>query len=303
MSASVTAELALPQRRAAAAQRRRAIGRLIVYAVLVFFAVFYLFPLLVMLLTSLKTMDDIRSGTLLSLPSPFTLTPWQVAWSSACVGVECNGVQGFYLNTVLMAVPAVVFSTTIGAINGYALTQFHFPFSRLVFGLILLGAFTPYQAILIPLAHTLGSVGLAGSLVGLSIVHTIYGIPFTTAFARSFYLSLPPELVRAAKVDGAGFWRIFRSVMLPISLPILTVAVIFQFTNIWNDFLFGAALTYGKQAPIMVALNNIVNTSTGERPYDVHMAAAILAALPTLVLYVLAGKYFIRGLTMGSVKG
>jgi glucose/mannose transport system permease protein len=301
MSASVTADLALPQRRWAA-QRRRVIGRFIVYSVLVFFAAFYLFPLLVMLLTSFKTMDDIRSGTLLSLPAPFTLKPWEVAWSSACVGVECNGVQGFYLNTVLMAVPAVAFSTAIGAINGYALTQFHFPASRLVFGLIL-GAFTPYQAILIPLAHTLGSVGLAGSLVGLSLVHTIYGIPFTTAFARSFYLSLPPELVRAAKVDGAGFWRIFRSVMLPISLPILTVAVIFQFTNIWNDFLFGAALTYGKQAPIMVALNNIVNTSTGERPYDVHMAAAILAALPTLVLYVFAGKYFIRGLTMGSVKG
>lgn len=302
MSVAVTAEAALPQR-LSVAQRRRLVGRFIVYGVLTLFVLFYLFPLLVMLLTSFKTMDDIRSGTLLSLPAPFTVEPWRVAWSSACVGVECIGVRDFYLNTIMMAVPAVIISTTIGAINGYALTQFHFPHSKTVFGLILLGAFTPYQAILIPLAHTLGSVGLAGSLVGLSIVHTIYGIPFTTAFARSFYLSLPPELVRAAKVDGAGFWRIFVSIMLPISLPILVVAIIFQFTNIWNDFLFGAALTYGRQAPIMVALNNIVNTSTGERPYDVHMAAAILAALPTLLLYVLAGKYFIRGLTMGSVKG
>jgi glucose/mannose transport system permease protein len=302
MSATVTVEVALP-RSGAAAQRRRLIGRVIVYSVLIFFAVFYLFPLLVMLLTSFKTMDDVRSGTLLSLPAPFTTEPWQVAWSSACVGVECIGVRGFYLNTIMMAVPAVVFSTAIGAVNGYALTQFSFPCGRAVFGLMLLGAFTPYQAILIPLAHTLGSVGLAGSLAGLSLVHTIYGIPFTTAFARSFYLSLPPELVRAAKVDGAGFWRIFASIMLPISLPILVVAVIYQFTNIWNDFLFGAALTYGRQAPIMVALNNIVNTSTGERPYNVHMAAAIFAALPTLVLYVVAGKYFIRGLTMGSVKG
>jgi glucose/mannose transport system permease protein len=302
MSVSVSAEGTVPRRRSVA-RRQRLARRIIIYAVLIFFVVFYLLPLLVMLLTSFKTMDDIRSGTLLSLPKPFTMEPWGVAWSSACVGVECIGLRGFYVNTILMAAPAVILSTAIGAINGYALTQFPFPYSRVVFGLILLGAFTPYQAILIPLARTLGSVGLAGSLVGLSLVHMIYGIPFTTAFARSFYLCLPPELVRAAKVDGAGFWRIFVSVMLPISLPILVVAVIFQFTNIWNDFLFGAALTYGKQAPIMVALNNIVNTSTGERPYNVHMAAAIFAALPTLVLYVVAGKYFIRGLTMGSVKG
>lgn len=285
------------------ARRRRLIGRVILYAVLILFVVFYLFPLLVMLITSFKTMDDIRSGTLLSVPAPFTVEPWLVAWQSACIGVECIGVRSFYLNTILMAVPAVLISTAIGAINGYALTQFSFPYSRLVYGIILLGAFTPYQAILIPLAHSLGKVGLAGSLAGLSLVHAIYGIPFTTAFARSFYIGLPPELVRAAKVDGAGFWRIFRSIMLPISLPILVVAVIFQFTNIWNDFLFGAALTYGKSAPIMVALNNIVNTSTGERPYNVHMAAALLAALPTLILYVFAGKYFIRGLTLGSVKG
>jgi glucose/mannose transport system permease protein len=169
--------------------------------------------------------------------------------------------------------------------------------------MILLGAFTPYQAVLIPLAKTLSHLNLAGSLAGLALVHTIYGIPFTTAFARSFFLSVPPELTKAAKVDGAGFFRIFVSIMLPISVPILVVSVIYQFTNIWNDFLFGAALTYGRQAPIMVALNNIVNTSTGERPYNVHMAAAILAALPTLILYVVAGKYFIRGLTMGSVKG
>ncbi|MGO9755886.1 MAG: carbohydrate ABC transporter permease [Roseiarcus sp.] len=302
MSVDTTADAASPTVHLAARRRRRA-GRIIVYTTLIAFAAFYVFPLVVMLLTSFKTMDDVRSGTLLSAPAPFTLEPWRVAWSSACVGVECIGLRQFYFNTIAMAALAVLLSTVIGAVNGYALTQFPFPRSKLVFGLILLGAFTPYQAILIPLAHTLGSLRLAGSLVGLSLVHTIYGIPFTTAFSRSFYLSLPPELVRAAKVDGAGFWRIFVSVMLPISLPSLMVAIIFQFTNIWNDFLFGSALTYGKQAPIMVALNNIVNTSTGERPYDVHMAAAILAAVPTLLLYVVAGKYFVRGLTMGSVKG
>jgi glucose/mannose transport system permease protein len=290
-------------RSSAAARRGRRLGRLVTYGVLGFFTLFYLLPLVVMILTSLKTMPDIQTGTVLSLPKPPTVEPWAVAWSRACIGVACVGLHGFYWNTVVMAVPAVALSTLIGALNGYALTQFNFPYPRVVFGLILLGAFTPYQAILIPLAKTLGQLGLAGTLAGLSLVHTIYGIPFTTSFARSFFLTVPPELSKAAKVDGAGFFRIFVSIMLPISIPILVVSVIYQFTNIWNDFLFGSALTYGDQAPIMVALNNIVNTSTGERPYNVHMAAAILAALPTLFLYVVAGKYFIRGLTMGSVKG
>lgn len=278
-------------------------SRVIVYGVLAFFVAFYLLPLVVMLLTSFKTMDDIRSGTILSLPAPFTLEAWQTAWSSACVGVECVGVRGFYVNTILMCLPAVIISTLVGALNGYALTQFRFPAQKFIFGLILLGAFTPYQAVLIPLAKTLGKFNLTGSLVGLSIVHTIYGIPFTTAFARSFFLSLPPELTKAARIDGAGFFQIFWRIMLPISLPILVVSVIYQFTNIWNDFLFGASLTYGKEAPIMVALNNIVNTSTGEKPYNVHMAAALLAAIPTLLIYLFAGKYFIRGLAVGSVKG
>ncbi len=284
-------------------RRRKWIGRAVVYLVLGSFAILYLLPLVVMIFTSLKTMDEIRSGTILSLPLEPTLEPWQVAWSSACVGVECLGIRGFYVNTIVMAVPAVIISTLIGALNGYALTQFDFPRQRLVFGLILLGAFTPYQAILIPLTKSLGSFNLAGNLAGLALVHTIYGIPFTTAFARSFYLSLPPDLVKAAKIDGAGFFRIFYSIVLPISPPILVVSIIYQFTGIWNDFLFGSALTYGEGAPIMVALNNIVNTSTGEKPYNVHMAAAIFAALPTLLLYVFAGKYFIRGLTIGSVKG
>jgi glucose/mannose transport system permease protein len=248
-------------------------------------------------------MDDIRGGTLLSLPKEVTFDPWITAWKSACVGVECVGIRGFYANTLLMAVPSVFVATMVGALNGYALTQFPFPAKRLVFGLILLGSFTPYQAILLPLARVLGYADLSGSLLGLGLTHAVYGIPFTTAFARSFYLTLPPDLVRAAQIDGAGFFRIFFSVMLPISLPILMVSVIFQFTNVWNDFLFGSALTYGSEAPIMVALNNIVNTTTGERPYNVHMAAALLAALPTILLYVFAGKYFVRGLTMGSVKG
>lgn len=302
MSLAATVD-ARAMRSTTAAKRGKRVGRVLVYGVLAFFAAFYLLPLVVMLLTSFKTMADIQTGTVLSLPTSPTVEPWRVAWSSACVGVECVGLKGFYYNTFVMAVPAVALSTMIGALNGYALTQVNFPYPKLIFGVILLGAFTPYQAILIPLAKILGHLDLAGSLAGLTLAHTIYGIPFTTAFARSYFLTIPPELSKAAKVDGAGFFRIFANIMLPLSVPILVVSVIYQFTNIWNDFLFGAALTYGSGAPIMVALNNITNASTGERPYNVHMAAALLAALPTLVVYAFAGKYFIRGMTMGSVKG
>src|SRR5262245_20762647 len=287
----------------AQARRRHLIGRVAVYAALVFFALAYLFPLLVMVFTSLKPMKEIQSGNLLALPAEPTTEPWQAAWSTACVGVECVGINGFYLNTFIIVVPAVVVATLIGALNGYALTKFRFPAHRLIFGLILFGTFTPYQAVLIPMARTLGALGLSGSLFGLILVHIIYGLPFTTVFARGFYYGVPQELVKAAQVDGAGFFRIFWSVMLPISTPILIVSVLLMFTNVWNDFLFGSAHAFGSNAPIMVALNNVVNTSTGEKPYNVHMAAAMLAAIPTLLLYIIAGKYFVRGLMSGSVKG
>jgi glucose/mannose transport system permease protein len=297
----LSADAAFPS--IAAARRRRLLGRVAIYGALVFFALVYLFPLLVMVFTSLKPMAEIRAGNILTAPTNPTMAPWIDAWSTACVGVECIGLRHFYSNTFLMAVPAVVIATLIGALNGFALTKFRFPAHRLVFGLILFGTFTPYQAVLIPMARTLGSLDLSGSLLGLTLVHTIYGLPFTTVFARSFYVGVPQELIKAAQVDGAGFFRIFFSVMLPISLPILIVSVIWMFTNIWNDFLFGSAYAFGNNAPIMVALNNIVNTSTGEKPYNVHMAAAMLAAIPTLIVYVVAGKYFVRGLMAGSVKG
>jgi len=299
MSAEAVRDLPTPE----AARRKRLLGRIGIYAALIFFALGYLFPLVVMLLTSVKPMSEIRAGNILALPAAPTLEPWTAAWSTACVGVECVGINGFYRNTFIIVIPAVIIATLVGALNGFALTKFRFPAHRLVFGLILFGTFTPYQAILIPMAKTLGELGLSGSLLGLIFVHTIYGLPFTTVFARGFYIGVPQELVKAAEVDGAGFFRTFWSVMLPISIPILIVSVIWMFTNIWNDFLFGSAYAFGSNAPIMVALNNVVNTSTGEKPYNVHMASAMLAAIPTLILYVVAGKYFIRGLMSGSVKG
>ncbi len=282
---------------------RRLMGRVFIYALLALFAVYYLLPLIVMVLTSLKPMAEIRAGNMIAFPHEVTLEPWRTAWLSACVGVECVGVRGFYYNTFFMVIPAVIISTLLGALNGFALTKFKFRGHQLIFGLIMFGCFTPYQSILIPMAQLLGKLGLSGSLWGLVLVHSIYGLPFTTMFFRNFYIGVPQELINAARIDGAGFFLIFRSIILPISLPIIVVSVIWQFTNIWNDFLFGASFTYGINAPIMVALNNIVNTTTGESPYNVNMAAAIMAAVPTLLVYILAGKYFIRGLMAGSVKG
>ena len=281
----------------------RTIGRVALYATLLLFAAFFVLPLLVMLITSVKSMEEIRSGTLISLPAAPTLAPWLKAWSSACVGANCTGLGPFYWNTVIIVVLSTTISTLIGAVNGYALTQVEFPGSRAIFALIMFGCFTPYQGIMIPLARTLGWLGLAGSIWALVLVHSIYGLAFTTMFFRNYFVSVPRELARAARVDGAGFFQVFFWIMLPMSLPILVVTVIWQFTSVWNDFLFGVAFTTGDNAPIMVGLNNIVNSSTGEREYNVDMAAALLAALPTLLIYVFAGKYFIRGLMAGSVKG
>ena len=202
-----------------------------------------------------------------------------------------------------MAAPAVVISTLIGAINGYAVAQWRFRGANMIFALILFGCFIPFQVVLMPMARLLGLMGLAGSIPGLIMVHVIYGIGFTTLFFRNYYVTIPIELVKAAKVDGASFFRIFFSVFLPLSLPIIVVTVIWQFTQIWNDFLFGVSFSEAGTQPVTVALNNIVNSTTGVKEYNVDMASAIIAALPTLAVYVIAGKYFIRGLTAGSVKG
>ena len=202
-----------------------------------------------------------------------------------------------------MAAPAVVISTLIGAINGYAVAQWRFRGANMIFALILFGCFIPFQVVLLPMARLLGLMGLAGSIPGLVMVHVIYGIGFTTLFFRNYYVTIPIELVKAAKVDGASFFRIFFSIFLPLSLPIIVVTVIWQFTQIWNDFLFGVSFSEAGTQPVTVALNNIVNSTTGVKEYNVDMASAIIAALPTLAVYVIAGKYFIRGLTAGSVKG
>jgi glucose/mannose transport system permease protein len=281
----------------------KTLGRVFIYSVLLVFCVIYLMPLFVMVITSLKTLPDIKSGNLISLPQEWVFGAWDKAWSTACTGVKCEGIKGYFWNSFQMVIPAVAISTILGAFNGYVISKWKFRGSDLLFSLLLFGCFIPFQVILLPMAATLGKLGLANTTMGLVMVHVIYGLAFTTLFFRNFYISVPDELVKAAKLDGAGFFTIFFKILLPISTPIVMVTVIWQFTAIWNDFLFGVVYSGSETQPITVALNNLVNTSTGIKEYNVDMAAAIIAALPTLVVYVLAGKYFVRGLTAGSVKG
>ena len=277
--------------------------RAAIYALLLVFAVYYLLPLFVMLVNSLKPLEEIRGGNMLSLPQTLTIEPWLKAWSSAQIGVDPSGLSPFFLNSIKMVVPAVVISTLLGALNGYVLTKWRFRGDTLVFGLMLFACFIPFQMVLIPMARVLGLIGLAGTTWGLILVHVVYGLGFTTLFFRNYYDAFPTELVKAAQIDGAGFFQIFYRILLPSSGPIIVVTVIWQFTNVWNDFLFGASFADFDSMPMTVALNNLVSSSTGVKEYNVHFAGAILAALPTLIVYVVSGRYFVRGLMAGAVKG
>tara|TARA_B000000460_G_scaffold22562_1_gene14645 strand:+ start:254 stop:1153 length:900 start_codon:yes stop_codon:yes gene_type:complete len=285
------------------ASRKRTFYRWLLFLILGLFALYYLAPLYVMIVTSLKSMEEIRQGNLMTLPGEFLLDAWKIAWSGRGYTAGDVFLRPFFWNSTKMVIPAVVISTFLGALNGYVLTKWRFRGDNLIFLLFLFGCFIPYQAILLPMARTLGILGISNSITGLVVVHSIYGLSFTTLFFRNYYVSIPDEMIKAARIDGAGFFKIFFKVLLPISAPIIVVTVIWQFTNIWNDFLFGSSFSFGEAAPIQVALNNMVLTSTSVKQYNVDMAAAFIAGFPTLVVYILAGKYFIRGLTAGSVKG
>ncbi len=278
-------------------------GRVLIYTILIIAAIYFLIPLIVMIITSIKTMTDIRTSQLISWPREISLEAWKEAWATACIGVKCEGIKGYFWNSVRMVVPAVIISTMMGAVNGYVLSMWRFKGSDTFFSCLLLGCFIPFQVILLPMASTLGRLGIAQSVSGLVLVHSVYGLAFTTLFFRNFYVTIPGDLVKAAKIDGAGFFRIFWKIILPVSTPIFVVAIIWQMTQIWNDFLFGVAFSGGDSQPVTVAINNLVNTSTGVKKYNVDMAAAIIAGLPTLIVYIVAGKYFLRGLTAGAVKG
>ncbi|KZK78610.1 L-arabinose transport system permease protein AraQ [Pseudovibrio sp. W64] len=279
------------------------ITRAFIYLMLILFATFYLLPFGIMVLNSVKPLSEITGGNMMSLPQVFTLEPWFKAWNSAQIGVEPTGLKPYFWNSLKMVFPAVTISTVLGALNGYVLTKWRFKGDTILFGLMLFACFIPFQIVLIPMARVLGFLGIAGSTPGLVLVHVVYGLGFTTLYFRNYYQVFPTELIRAAQIDGAGFFRIFWRIMLPSSGPIIVVSVIWQFTNIWNDFLFGASFADLDSQPMTVALNNLVSSSTGVKEYNVHFAGAILAALPTLLVYIVAGRYFVRGLMAGSVKG
>jgi glucose/mannose transport system permease protein len=273
------------------------------YGTLIVLAMYYLLPLYVMVVTSLKGMPEIRLGNIFSPPVDITFEPWVKAWSTACTGLNCDGLSRGFWNSVRITVPSVVLSIAIASINGYALANWRFKGANVFFTILIVGSFIPYQVMIYPIVIILREIGLYGSLWGLVIVHSIFGMPILTLLFRNYFTSVPEELFRAARVDGAGFWGIYFKIMMPMSLPIFVVAVIIQITGIWNDFLFGVIYTKPDVYPMTVQLNNIVNSTQGVKEYNVNMAATILTGLVPLFVYFASGKLFVRGIAAGAVKG
>ena len=283
--------------------KRLSVARIGIYAFLVISAVFFLAPLWVMIVTSLKTMPEIRLGFLFNWPREINFDAWVRAWSEACTGLECDGIRPGFWNSIKITVPAVIISIICAALNGYALSFWRFKYANVFFGLLIFGAFVPYQVVIYPLIIFLREIGLFGSLPGIIIVHTIFGMPILTLLFRNFFSALPEELFKAARVDGAGFWSAFYRVIMPMSVPITVVAVILQVTGIWNDFLFGVVFAGRPNLPMTVQLNNIVVSTTGIREYNVNMAATMMTAAVPLAVYFFSGRYFVRGIAAGAVKG
>jgi glucose/mannose transport system permease protein len=274
-----------------------------IYGTLIFAAIYYLIPLYVMVVTSLKGMPEIRVGNIFAPPLEITFEPWVKAWATACTGLNCDGLSRGFWNSVRITVPSVLLSIAIASVNGYALANWRFKGADIFFTILIVGAFIPYQVMLYPIVIILREIGLYGTLYGLIIVHSIFGMPILTLLFRNYFASLPEELFKAARVDGAGFWGIYFRIMLPMALPIFVVAIILQVTGIWNDFLFGVVYTKPDTYPMTVQLNNIVNSVQGVKEYNVNMAATLITGLVPLVIYFISGKLFVRGIAAGAVKG
>jgi glucose/mannose transport system permease protein len=276
---------------------------IILYGLLGVAALYYLVPLYVMVVTSLKGMPEIRMGNIFSPPLEITFEPWAKAWASACTGLNCDGLSRGFWNSVRILVPSVVVSIAVASVSGYALANWRFKGSDVFFSILIVGAFIPYQVMIYPIVILLRELGIYGTLTGLVIVHTIFGMPILTLLFRNYFTSLPEELFKAARIDGAGFWQIFLRIMLPMSLPIFVVAMILQVTGIWNDFLFGVVFTRPDSYPMTVQLNNIVNSVQGVKEYNVNMAATLLTGAVPLIVYFVSGRLFVRGIAAGAVKG
>ncbi|MCG8509222.1 MAG: carbohydrate ABC transporter permease [Rhodospirillales bacterium] len=278
-------------------------GRIGVYAFLLTCALYFALPLMVMLITSFKTMDEIRTGSIFSLPAAVNFGAWVKAWVSACTGVTCDGIQVGFWNSIKILVPGVVFSILIAAVNGYALALWKVRWAGLAFAFLMTGTFIPHQVYVFPMVQLFAWSGTFGTLFAIVAVHVIFGMPLMTLIFRNYFVSIPEEIFKAARMDGAGFWWIFLTILLPMSTPIMIVAVIWQVTGIWNDFLLGLVFAGRENLPMTVQLNNIVNSQFGEREYNVDMAATILTASVPLALYFISGRWFVRGIAAGSVKG
>ncbi len=284
-------------------RRRLSRRNVFLYGTLIVVAIYYLLPLYVMVVTSLKGMPEIRLGNIFSPPVEITFEPWVKAWATACTGLNCDGLSRGFWNSVRITVPSVIVSIVIASVNGYALANWRFKGAELFFTILVVGAFIPYQVMIYPIVIILREMGLYGSLWGLVIVHSIFGMPILTLLFRNYFASVPEELFKAARVDGAGFWGIYFKIMLPMALPIFVVAIILQVTGIWNDFLFGVVYTRPDTYPMTVQLNNIVNSVQGVKEYNVNMAATIITGLVPLIVYFVSGKLFVRGIAAGAVKG
>lgn len=283
--------------------RRLGWGRVGLYAFLVISALLFLMPLYVMVITSLKPMSEIRLGNILALPASPSIDAWATAWFSACTGLTCRGIRVGFLNSVTILIPSVIASIAVGAVTGYAMSLWRPRGAKLLFAALMVVAFIPYQVFIYPLVRIFSQIGIANSLTGIVVVHTIFGLPTMTLLFRNHFASLPIELFKAARVDGAGFWRTFGQIMLPMAIPIVVVAVILQVTGIWNDFILGLVFAGREHLPMTVQLNNVVNTTQGERTYNVDMAATLLTAMVPLAVYFVSGRWFVRGIAAGAVKG
>ena len=254
-------------------------SNIIVYGTLLIISIYYLLPLWVMVMTSLKGMPEIRMGNIFSPPLEVTFEPWVKAWSYACTGINCDGLSRGFWNSVQILIPSLILSISVASVNGYALANWKFKGSEVFFTILIFGAFIPYQIMIYPIVILLREIGLMGSTAGLVLVHTIFGMPILTLLFRNHFAAIPEELFKAARVDGAGFWGIYFKVLLPMSIPIFVVAMILQVTGIWNDFLFGVIYTKPATYPMTVQLNNIVNSVQGVKEYNVNMAATLLTGL------------------------
>lgn len=275
--------------------------RILIYLILVLFTVFYIIPMYIMILTGMKSFSEVGLSTMWNLPRSLNFESFRLAWlGSAKEGFR--GLSGSFLNSLWLVIPATIISAIFGSLNGYVLTKWRFYGSDLIFTMILFGMFIPYQSILIPLVLTLQKLHVYGTIPGLILVHVIYGIPISTLIFRNYYITVPTEMVEASKIDGANFLGIYKWIIFPLSTPGFAVAMIWQFTSIWNDFLFGLIVTPNPASqPITVALNNLAGSYIVQ--WNIQIAGALLTALPPILVYIFLGRFFLRGLLQGSLKG